>query len=123
MLPGACPWGSLRRGRIPTSEVSCDATAGPASAGPVRFFGLCDAGGIGSGQMGGAVGLRWAEAGHEILFSSRNPDELTGLVREAGPPGSRRHRYTSEHLRLPSCGRLSVFRKEKSGSHYQLPGV
>ncbi len=52
---------------------------------PFGFFDLCDAGGIGSGQMGGAVGLRWAEAGHEILFSSRNPDELTGLVREAGP--------------------------------------
>jgi len=25
---------------------------------------------IGSGRMGGSVGLRWAEAGHEILFSS-----------------------------------------------------
>lgn len=40
---------------------------------------------IGSGNIGGSVGLRWAEAGHEILFASRNPDELGDLVRQAGP--------------------------------------
>lgn len=39
---------------------------------------------IGSGQMGGAVGLQWAGAGHEILFSSRNPSNLTELVDRAG---------------------------------------
>jgi len=39
---------------------------------------------IGSGNMGGAVGKRWAEAGHQVLFSSRNPDELDTLVEEAG---------------------------------------
>lgn len=40
---------------------------------------------IGSGNIGGAVGLRWAAAGHQILFSSRNPEELAPLVAEAGP--------------------------------------
>ncbi len=40
---------------------------------------------IGSGQMGGAVGLKWAQAGHQIFFSSRNPDRLADLVAEAGP--------------------------------------
>jgi 8-hydroxy-5-deazaflavin:NADPH oxidoreductase len=40
---------------------------------------------IGSGRIGGSVGLRWAEAGHEILFSSRNPENLADLVAEAGP--------------------------------------
>ena len=40
---------------------------------------------IGSGRIGGSVGLRWAEAGHEILFSSRNPDSLLDLVAQAGP--------------------------------------
>ncbi len=39
---------------------------------------------IGSGNIGGAVGLKWAEAGHEILFSSRHPEELTELVERAG---------------------------------------
>jgi predicted dinucleotide-binding enzyme len=40
---------------------------------------------IGSGNIGGSVGLRWAEAGHQILFSSRNPDQLSDLVQQAGP--------------------------------------
>lgn len=40
---------------------------------------------IGSGAMGGAVGIQWARAGHEILFSSRNPTDLVELVGEAGP--------------------------------------
>jgi len=35
---------------------------------------------IGSGRMGGAVGLRLAEAGHEVFFSSRNPEQLDNLV-------------------------------------------
>jgi len=39
---------------------------------------------IGSGNMGGAVGKRWAEAGRQVLFSSRNPDQLDMLVEEAG---------------------------------------
>ncbi len=39
---------------------------------------------IGSGRIGGSVGLRWAEAGHQILFSSRNPDQLGELVEQAG---------------------------------------
>lgn len=52
---------------------------GAASRGTVRI------GIIGSGRIGGAVGLQWARAGHEILFSSRNPDELGELVAQAGP--------------------------------------
>jgi len=39
---------------------------------------------IGSGRMGGAVGLRFAEAGHEVLFSSRHPEDLADLVARAG---------------------------------------
>ena len=39
---------------------------------------------IGSGLIGGSVGLRWAQAGHEILFSSRHPEELADLVERAG---------------------------------------
>ena len=40
---------------------------------------------IGSGQQGGSIGLNWARAGHEVLFSSRNPDTLRDLVASAGP--------------------------------------
>ncbi|MEX2584516.1 MAG: NAD(P)-binding domain-containing protein [Gemmatimonadota bacterium] len=40
---------------------------------------------IGSGQMGGGLGTVWARAGHQILFSSRNPETLSDLVAEVGP--------------------------------------
>lgn len=39
---------------------------------------------IGSGQQGGSIGLNWARAGHEVLFSSRKPEELKDLVASAG---------------------------------------
>lgn len=39
---------------------------------------------IGSGKIGGTLGRHWAQAGHEILFSSRHPEELNDLVRESG---------------------------------------
>ncbi|CAM4148394.1 NADPH-dependent F420 reductase [Zobellia nedashkovskayae] len=39
---------------------------------------------IGSGNIGGNLGKHWAKAGHEVLFSSRHPEELKGLVSEAG---------------------------------------
>ncbi len=39
---------------------------------------------IGSGQQGGSIGLNWARAGHEVLFSSRNPASLQDLVSKAG---------------------------------------
>ena len=39
---------------------------------------------IGSGRQGGALGLQFAKAGHEVFFSSRNPDGLKDLVAKAG---------------------------------------
>lgn len=40
---------------------------------------------IGSGRQGGAIGLLWAKAGHEVCFSSRHPETLKDLVAQAGP--------------------------------------
>jgi len=40
---------------------------------------------VGSGKIGGSVGVLWAKAGHEILFSSRHPENLGELVKQAGP--------------------------------------
>lgn len=40
---------------------------------------------IGAGHEGSAIGLLFAKAGHPVLFSSLNPDELKPLVAEAGP--------------------------------------
>ncbi len=40
---------------------------------------------IGSGKIGGTIGRLWVKDGHPVLFSSRHPEELADLVKEAGP--------------------------------------
>lgn len=37
---------------------------------------------IGSGNIGGTLGRHWAHVGHEVMFSSRNPDELKPMAQE-----------------------------------------
>jgi 8-hydroxy-5-deazaflavin:NADPH oxidoreductase len=40
---------------------------------------------IGSGNIGSTVGTLWVKAGHQVLFSSRNPENLKQLVDGLGP--------------------------------------
>jgi 8-hydroxy-5-deazaflavin:NADPH oxidoreductase len=40
---------------------------------------------IGAGKVGGRLGKIWVRAGHQVLFSSRHPNRLKGLIEEAGP--------------------------------------
>ena len=40
---------------------------------------------IGSGNIGSAVGTLWVQAGHQVLFSSRHPENLKSLVDGLGP--------------------------------------
>jgi 8-hydroxy-5-deazaflavin:NADPH oxidoreductase len=40
---------------------------------------------IGSGNIGSTVGRLWIKAGHQVLFSSRNPENLKQLVDSLGP--------------------------------------
>ncbi len=40
---------------------------------------------IGSGNIGSTLGEFWVKAGHQVLFSSRNPENLKPLVEKAGP--------------------------------------
>ncbi len=40
---------------------------------------------IGSGHIGGNLGILLAKAGYEVLYSSRHPDTLKGLVKTSGP--------------------------------------
>ena len=40
---------------------------------------------IGSGNIGGTVGALWVKTGHQVLFSSRHPEELKSLVDGLGP--------------------------------------
>ncbi|MEZ2226145.1 MULTISPECIES: NAD(P)-binding domain-containing protein [unclassified Microcoleus] len=39
---------------------------------------------VGSGKIGGPLGRLWAQSGHNVFFSSRNPDSLRALVEKAG---------------------------------------
>lgn len=43
---------------------------------------------IGAGNVGRALGTVWVKAGHEVKFSSRNPDELRPWVAELDPSAS-----------------------------------
>jgi predicted dinucleotide-binding enzyme len=57
---------------------ACGAAAAPPTA-PVRI------GIIGSGHIGGTLARLWVQAGHEVLISSRHPEELQGLAASLGP--------------------------------------
>jgi predicted dinucleotide-binding enzyme len=50
-----------------------------AAAAPLRI------GIIGAGHIGGTLARLWVAAGHEVLVSSRHPDELKGLAAALGP--------------------------------------
>jgi hypothetical protein len=43
---------------------------------------------IGAGSLGGTVGELWVKAGHEVMFSSRHPEELEPMARRLGPRAS-----------------------------------
>src|SRR5262245_28416016 len=42
---------------------------------------------IGTGNVGGTLGRRWAKAGHDVIFGVRNPSEpkVVDLVQDIGP--------------------------------------
>ncbi len=40
---------------------------------------------IGTGSIGGALAKHWAKAGHELLISSRHPEQLQSLAKSLGP--------------------------------------
>jgi len=70
-----------RRKLIATGGILAFAAASPVLAqGAKRPIGV-----IGAGNIGGTVGGLWVKAGHPVMFSSRNPDELKDLVVKLGP--------------------------------------
>jgi predicted dinucleotide-binding enzyme len=40
---------------------------------------------VGSGRIGGTLGILLAKAGYEVVYSSRHPDALKNLIKAAGP--------------------------------------
>jgi len=61
------------------TQSAADAQTPPQTSRPMKI------GFIGSGNIGGAIGELLAKAGHEVFFSSRNPDNLKPLVTRVGP--------------------------------------
>ena len=61
------------------SMVAGSAGATPKSSNPMKI------GIIGTGEIGGALARHWAAAGHQLLISSRHPEELQALAKELGP--------------------------------------
>ena len=55
------------------------ALAQPAGGAPLKI------GMVGSGREGGALGTAFVKAGHQVMFSSRHPEQLKGLVDSLGP--------------------------------------
>jgi 8-hydroxy-5-deazaflavin:NADPH oxidoreductase len=61
------------------AAVVADAPATPKTAHPMKI------GIIGTGEIGGALARHWGAAGHQLLISSRHPEELQALAKEIGP--------------------------------------
>jgi predicted dinucleotide-binding enzyme len=62
-----------------TAAAAGAAGAAPAVQAPLKI------GIIGAGHIGGTLATLWVKAGHEVLVSSRHPEQLQGLVRSLGP--------------------------------------
>ena len=71
--------------RIGGTAVLFPFLASPFSAFAQSAAGAMKIGIVGSGRLGGTVGGLWVKAGHQVLFSSRHPENLKGLVEGLGP--------------------------------------
>src|SRR6516165_11155358 len=63
---------------LPASAPGADTPAAQPAA-PLKI------GIIGTGHIGGALATLWVAAGHEVLMSSRHPQELQALAKSLGP--------------------------------------
>ena len=63
---------------LPVAACAADAKP-PRTSHPMKI------GIIGTGDIGGALARHWGAAGHELLISSRHPEQLQALAQEIGP--------------------------------------
>jgi predicted dinucleotide-binding enzyme len=62
-----------------SAVVLCVSMSASAAEAPLKI------GIIGTGNVGGALAKHWAKAGHELVISSRHPEELRDLAKSLGP--------------------------------------
>ncbi|GEM_PF-117787 len=62
------------------ADAQADARAAGADASRPQKIGI-----VGTGHIGGTLAKLWAQAGYEIMISSRHPAELEALARALGP--------------------------------------
>jgi hypothetical protein len=68
---------SLLVALLPFAATAADAV--PKTSKPMKI------GIIGTGDIGGALARHWGAAGHDLLISSRHPEQLRDLAKEIGP--------------------------------------
>jgi 8-hydroxy-5-deazaflavin:NADPH oxidoreductase len=68
-----------------THSSSSSLAAGPSTAPTGKRLRI---GVIGAGWMGGTVARLWVQAGHEVMFSSRHPEQFASVVGELGSRAS-----------------------------------
>src|SRR5688572_13983275 len=64
---------------LPVAALAASPSATPKTAHPMKI------GIIGTGEIGGALARHWSAAGHQLLISSRHPEQLQALAKELGP--------------------------------------
>jgi hypothetical protein len=74
-----------RRRLFKASAATLIAASMPGLAAAQPAAGKLKIGVIGSGHIGSTIGGLWVKAGHQVLFSSRHPEELKSLVEGMGP--------------------------------------
>jgi predicted dinucleotide-binding enzyme len=79
-MRNVCAWFAS----ISMSVVASAALAGQGRAAEARPMKI---GIIGAGRIGGTLATLWAKAGHEVLVSSRHPEQLQDLAKSLGPKG------------------------------------
>jgi predicted dinucleotide-binding enzyme len=72
-------WFAVLAALLPLTACAADSTAAYKTEHPLKI------GIIGTGDIGGALARHWAAAGHQLLISSRHPEQLQALAKELGP--------------------------------------
>ncbi|HTP26556.1 MAG TPA: hypothetical protein VMK12_13000 [Anaeromyxobacteraceae bacterium] len=78
---------------------------------------------MGAGSLGGTVGGLSVEAGHEVLFSSRHPEDLVRMAKELGPRSGHTPAPEFDKPEYPWGGSPPVFTRVSVGPGPKIPST